>query len=255
MDYVKFAAYKALPDGRKKSLLEGQLVESNMGFVRSQARKFMSRSAVKLERDDLDQAGAIGLVRALRNYDPQRSRFSTYAGWFILREMQNYAAQAAPVRRGSKNNGNGIMPFKKWREILKYRATNGGEDPTDSFLELPEGTMMEWRQSPVFFSLDLIMGWDTGTDNAIPLSEKFADISERDTDRDVMEPEEAEMLAGPIAEDGMLHEETKERLDLALSHLTKEEITNFKNVIMLGKSGDTDGAANTLALLRAFLEV
>lgn len=58
-------------------MTEDAKVRANMGLVgHVLARMNLPR---RLDRDDLDQVGAIGLLRAIRTYDPDRAAFSTYA--------------------------------------------------------------------------------------------------------------------------------------------------------------------------------
>ena len=53
------------------------LVENNMGLVRTAALAFRERG---VEQDDLIQIGTIGLIKAIRGYDPSFGTvFSTYA--------------------------------------------------------------------------------------------------------------------------------------------------------------------------------
>ena len=56
--------------------LEEHLVLENYGLVVNQALCFLSGS---YGLDDLIQAGLIGLLKAIRTYDEEKSKFSTYA--------------------------------------------------------------------------------------------------------------------------------------------------------------------------------
>ena len=67
--------------------LEGQLVRENYGLVVSQALSFLSDNKISL--DDYIQAGLIGLLKAIRNYDQSKSKFSTFASVCIRNEMLN----------------------------------------------------------------------------------------------------------------------------------------------------------------------
>ena len=53
------------------------IIEENMGLVRSIALRFRERGT---EYDDLLQIGTIGMIKAVRSFDPSREVvFSTYA--------------------------------------------------------------------------------------------------------------------------------------------------------------------------------
>ena len=54
------------------------VVEANFGLVLSYARMFTSRSSVA-DSDDYKAAGALGLMEAVRTYDPSKGKFSSWA--------------------------------------------------------------------------------------------------------------------------------------------------------------------------------
>lgn len=69
-------------------------VESHLGLVHAIARQ-RARGAEHCREDDLIQAGALGLMRALQLFNPERGcAFSTYAGLWIKqaigRELQKH---------------------------------------------------------------------------------------------------------------------------------------------------------------------
>jgi RNA polymerase sigma-32 factor len=60
--------------------IESQLVESQLRLVRKLARGCRSPN----DREDLFQEGCLGVVHAVRQFDPERGvRLSTYAAWWI----------------------------------------------------------------------------------------------------------------------------------------------------------------------------
>ncbi len=69
----------AAKNGDEKKLAE--IVESNMGLVKSIALKFLRRGVSNgTEYDDLVQIGTIGMIKAVKNFDPSyECLFSTYA--------------------------------------------------------------------------------------------------------------------------------------------------------------------------------
>lgn len=70
------------------SELREQIVNQNVGLVKSIALKFRSSGE---PLDDLIQAGYIGLLNAVSNFDLDRSnRFSTYASYLIQGEIRHY---------------------------------------------------------------------------------------------------------------------------------------------------------------------
>lgn len=70
------------------SELREEIVHRNVGLVKSIALKFLSSGE---PLDDLIQAGYIGLLNAVSNFDLDRSnRFSTYASYLIQGEIRHY---------------------------------------------------------------------------------------------------------------------------------------------------------------------
>lgn len=103
-------------------------VQQNLGLVHSCARRFKGRG---IEYDDLFQAGCLGLVKAVDNFDKERGfKFSTYAVPVIIGEMKRLFRDggAVKVSRGLKE-----LSLKATREVSKFSAENGRE-PTISEL-------------------------------------------------------------------------------------------------------------------------
>ena len=68
--------------------LQGEIVRRNVGLVKSLAVKFLGSGE---PLDDLIQAGYIGLLNAVANFDLARNtRFSTYATYLIQGEIRHY---------------------------------------------------------------------------------------------------------------------------------------------------------------------
>ena len=68
-----------------------ELIEQNMGLVASIVNSFGPKNHT--EREDLMDAGRIGLWKALKKYDKKNGLISTYAWrpirWSIIREIKN----------------------------------------------------------------------------------------------------------------------------------------------------------------------
>ena len=76
---------KSLADSAE---LREEIVRRNVGLVKSVALKFLSSGE---PLDDLIQAGYIGLLNAVANFDLARNtRFSTYASYLIQGEIRHY---------------------------------------------------------------------------------------------------------------------------------------------------------------------
>ncbi len=74
------------------------LVERYMPLVRRLARSYHQRSGVEL--DDLIQVGSVGLLRAMRRFDPTMGcAFEAYASTIISGEILHYLRDSVPLVR------------------------------------------------------------------------------------------------------------------------------------------------------------
>lgn len=107
----------------EKGTMEARLTELNLGLVTSVAMRFRGRGA---ENEDLIQIGSIGLLKAIRSFDPGRGfAFSTYAVPLIIGEIRRFLRDdgAVKVSRGLKRTGALLM--KEREKVLSER----GEEP------------------------------------------------------------------------------------------------------------------------------
>jgi RNA polymerase sigma factor FliA len=80
------------------------LMERGMKIVNVLASKIAARGAATIvDRDDLVQAGSIGLLQAMRTFDPTRGiGFSSYAGKRILGAMLDELRESDWLTRGAR---------------------------------------------------------------------------------------------------------------------------------------------------------
>ena len=103
-------------------LSESALAEENMGLVRAVVLRFSGRG---MEYEDLVQIGSVGLLKAIRGYDPERgTRFSTYA----------FAMTAGEIRRALRDRGairvsRSVKRLAARIEALTEEAEKSGESP------------------------------------------------------------------------------------------------------------------------------
>jgi len=82
------SAKKSGADSDYLSCLQEQIVNRNAGLVKSIAREFLYSGELL---DDLVQAGYIGLLNAVTNFDlAHKGKFSTYAHHLITGEIRHY---------------------------------------------------------------------------------------------------------------------------------------------------------------------
>ncbi len=109
------------------------LAEENLGLVHLCANKFRSRG---IEYDDLYSAGCIGLLKAVKAFDPERGvKFSTYAVPVILGEIKRLFRDggAIHVSRSLKELS---MSLQKLCEEFRH---DNGREPTISELSQISG--------------------------------------------------------------------------------------------------------------------
>jgi RNA polymerase sigma factor (sigma-70 family) len=100
MDQDLFLRYFNAPPGPLKSRLENQLVKENYFLVNKLVDKLLFYSEVHIDKEDAYQFGLIGLMTALRRFDPSRgTKLSTYAAWWIRLEIGKALLHETPIYR------------------------------------------------------------------------------------------------------------------------------------------------------------
>ena len=91
---------------------ESKLVSDNLGLVRSIALRFRGRG---IELEDLMQIGTLGLIKAIRSFDPERGyAFSTYAVPLIMGEIKRTLRDEGLIKvgRAQKKLGMDLLSAK-----------------------------------------------------------------------------------------------------------------------------------------------
>ncbi len=161
---------KRVAEGDNTALEE--VIESNMGLVRSIAQRFIGRGC---EYEDLIQIGSIGLLRAARSFDFSREcMFSTYAVPLIIGEIKRFLRDDGLIKvsRSVKSAGVNIM---KQKEL--FIRKNGREPSISEISELtsltPEEIVHSLEATGPVASLSESVG-----DDDLPLEYFIADKSD-----------------------------------------------------------------------------
>lgn len=108
-----------------------KIVNDNLGLVHSCAKRFKGRG---IEYDDLFQAGCIGLVKAIDNFDSSRGlKLSTYAVPVILGEIKRLFRDNNPIKVG---RGLKELSIKTTREVNKFISEKGREPTINELSEI-----------------------------------------------------------------------------------------------------------------------
>ena len=104
-----------------------RLVAANLGLVRSAVSRHLGarKEVLSLTREDLEQEGALGLMHALRNFDPARGfALSTYAVHWIRHSITRAVADLAPTVRAP------VGLVDAMAKVAAVRRAHPGEDLT-----------------------------------------------------------------------------------------------------------------------------
>ena len=130
-----------------------KLVTENMGLVNMVVRRYIGHGT---EYDDLFQIGAVGLVKAAKNFDASKNlKFSTYAVSKIVGELKTYFRDNGAIKI-SRSKKEQLLKIKRARAALIDE--NGAEPAISQIAErtgiLPEEIVDCLEIKDVVISLD-----------------------------------------------------------------------------------------------------
>lgn len=96
-----------------------RLVRSHLRYVEKVARKYR-RYGVPMS--DLVQEGTIGLIHAIRRFDPsQGTRLATYAGWWVRSAIQEHVVKSWSLVRVGTSTAQKSLFFRLRRKMAELR--------------------------------------------------------------------------------------------------------------------------------------
>jgi RNA polymerase sigma factor (sigma-70 family) len=224
---VERGLVQAAVDGDKDARY--QLVENFMPLVAGVARVYRNNGAVN--RSELMQEGAVGLLRALEHFDPERGTpFWSYASFWVRQAMQKLVAE---LTRPVVLSDRALRQLARVKQARRDHVQEHKSEPSTSDLSGSTGIAREQIERLV----------------AVERQPRSIDegIGDEEADTTVVQ-----MLADPVAEDAYARVEhrvdTRELGDL-LDHLGSRE-----REIVKARFG-LDGHRQTLRELAGTLEL
>jgi len=111
----------------RRLLVRDRLVTDYWYLCRRAARRFMRRG---LDRADLEQVGAIGLIKAIDRYDSaQRAPFEAYAWLLVVGELMHYVRDSERVLRAPRS----VRDLdRRWSAAERELWARLGREPDES---------------------------------------------------------------------------------------------------------------------------
>jgi RNA polymerase sigma-32 factor len=188
-----------------------RLVTSNLRLVVKMAFKYHSQWANVL---DLIQQGNIGLLQALNKYDPYnptKTRFSSYAAYWIRSCIYNYIKDNyRMVRLGSTRHGRKLFDnLRKVRENLLSQGITPTTKAISDAMEIPEEEIIVFSQH--FSAPALSLDTPVNLDDKRSLEEVISSDHFPSPEEDVINTQITERIAEKIAEFGSRLKDARDR--------------------------------------------
>lgn len=131
-----------LPKTKRAVRMRNVLVTKNAGLVHTVAGRQPHKL---LDREDLVQAGFLGMIRAIESFDPERAAFSTYAVFWIRHFMQTATQQTGLAQPRTLQRANNLA--------AKHYAQTG-ETPTAEELGVRPSQLEGEQKRRIFVSTE-----------------------------------------------------------------------------------------------------
>lgn len=181
-----------------------ELLDRLLPLIASVARTY--RTSPAIQRDELLQEGAVGVLRALARYDPGRGvPFWGYASWWVRQAMQQLVAE---LTRPAVLSDRALRHLAKLKEAHREALREGGREPTRD--ELAARTGLDREQ----------------VDDLLAVERPPRSLDEPLAHEDAAVGTFGELVADPLAEDAyeqVLNAVQRGELRRVLSGLTDRE--------------------------------
>jgi RNA polymerase sigma-32 factor len=169
---------------KKDNVALHKLIESHARLVVRMAWNYR-RSGLPL--GDLVQEGNIGLAQAAARFDPDRGvRFATYAGWWIMAEIQDFILRNSSIVRFATTPTHRSL-FFKLRRIRARTPLN------------PDGTLPSLKREEIAEDMGVALAEVERVDTSLARSDQSLNATRLDDDGEEMQDFLAD--GGPTPED------------------------------------------------------
>lgn len=181
------------------------------------------------DQEDLYQVGMMGLMKAYKNFDTtQETKFSTYAYYYILGEINTYVTESSTVKV-SKDLIKLNRSIEKAKEVMRQRLKR---EPTTTevslFLEIDEDKI---EQAKLAVSTQQAQSLDYGFEEENTTLYNSIKIEDRETSANILDlknallelqPEEQQLIIARYYND-LTQQETSKSLGMSQVQVSRKE--------------------------------
>ena len=171
-----------------------ELVEAFLPAIAGVARRY--RAVQGVERSELLQEGVVGLLRAIKRFDPAvGTPFWGYASWWVRQAMQQLVSEVARPTVLSDRAQRGLARVREARRALLQQHTR---EPSDAELAASSGLSLEQVESLLIAERDarlLSEPFEAGDWTAGTLGEHIVDPVSEDEYDEILEQLGAEQVS------------------------------------------------------------
>lgn len=168
-----------------------ELARRNQRLAVSIAKKYVGYSSV-MTIEDLSQEGCIGIIRAIETYDPTKSKFSTYATWWVRQTIQRSVSQSDAIRL-PVHMSESTVKYKRW--VRQFHEDNN-RNPTEKEARDYVKKNLKCDYETLIFALM--------SKNQVYINEKVS--SDEDTEVGDLIPENKESIESIVIKEELVNE-------------------------------------------------